>query len=1048
MNNPNNFHPQPHLQSEDERSSRPLLGLGNNVVMPPFPMPPNLASVGSIGMHPYPHLQAMPQFAYPLLVGSVARLHPFAGMANHNINMGSVQGSVQQPGYLDNSTIYSAGISRSIIEQQGAVNMMSTASMIPKKIQLSLSRAKEQRDQAMPPHQTLMQPHAQNLPHLHRQQSQSQHQQVNYQSLKSESTSLENNALQESTPTDEVIPLRDWIEKESGGDCQPDNVQKQRGMMLRRTTIAYGMIELIKGARTSSHSSTCDELQKACTLDNFLVRVSKSEQESKNDDNADHIVGKIKGMQMINPPSMLLFHSSSVSAGDEFSEVDGDAMGQFIEVEIFPRPLANQAINHLEKLVKEKTLIHSVGSLIHKLYTEGNPILLLYEFQKGSGASPVDDSGTAEPPMKRIKEDPQHMAGASHQSLFPHSQRETRKSVTADAVDQIASHLPLLELGFSSSTSSLVDELLNCKCTLDVASKDLHLILLDPDSFLVDRYFKDGKVSLRIRKDKLYGRDSERSLITSTFCRVKTSGKSGALLIGGYSGSGKTRLVENVLKHIDGVSCHVVSHKSDESSIPAITQALDQLCACIKKSCSEDEFKRINSRLVEAFGPDFSILEKVLPNTKLFNDTKRAEPVAPKHQGSEIQSNSVSYILRLFMRAVSCQERPVLLFMDDLQWCDETSLEIVHDILSDKKDSSCVYFLGCFRDNEIGSEHPIYHFMENMNMNNIPVQLLGLGGVNRNELNCMTSDALSILPRHCKDLSDIIHTKTKGDPFFALEMLSALVDRGLLQFNFAKRRWVWNQANIMYLDVTSNVLHLLKSKMMSMPKQTQTALKVCSCFGSGVDTLLVRCLSGSAEYSSLRDELDRAVKEGFMEKVGECYKFVHDRVKEAAYDLIEEKDRNGYHHRVGMTLLASLNVDDSLVSVMIDQINHGVGESIQQKDRVAIAELNYKAGVMAMAHSAFVKAFSYFETAKLLLPENHWASHYYFSIRLFLSMSNAAFACGYGNMADEALDAILREGKCLEDKLVSICILVLHISSLLLNTHTTLSTPGCILLHE
>ncbi len=1055
MNNPNNFH----LQSEDERSSRLLIGLVNG--MPTFPMPPNLVSLGSLGMQPHPY--AIPQFAYPPpLVSSVARLHPFAGMANHNVSMGGVQ----MPGYLNNSNIYSSGISRSIIEQQGAVNMMATASMIPKKIQ-SLSRAKEQRDQAMPPDQTLtqplsqakeqrsmptlIQPHAQNLPRLHRQQSQSQHQQVNNQSLKSESTSQESNARQESTSTDEVIPLRDWVEKESGGDCQPDNVQKQRGMMLRRTTIAYGMIELIKGARTSSHSSTCDELQIACTLDNFLVRVSKSEQESKNAGNADHIVGKIKGVQMINPPSILLFHTSSVSAGEELSEVDGDAMGQFIEVEIFPRPLGNQAINPLEKLVKEKELIHSVGSLIHKLYTEGNPILLLYEFQKGSGASPIDDSGTTEPPMKRIKEGPQHMTGANHQSLLSLSHRENRESVFADAVDQKAGHLPLLELGFSSSTSSLVDELLDCKCTLDVASKDLHLILLDPDSFLVDRYFKpvDGKVSLRIRKDKLYGRDSERSLITSTFCRVKTSGKSEALFIGGYSGSGKTRLVENVLKYIDGVSCHVVSHKSDESSIPAITQALDQLCTSIKKSCSEDEFQRINTRLVEAFGPDFSILEKVLPNTKLFNDTKRAEPVAPKHQGSEIQSNSVSYILRLFMRAVSSHERPVLLFMDDLQWCDETSLEIVHDILSDKKDSSCVYFLGCFRDNEIGSDHPIYQLMGNMNMNSIPVQLLGLGGVNRNELNCMTSDALCILPRHCKDLSDIIHTKTKGDPYFALEMLGALVDRGLLQFNFAKRRWVWNQSNIMYLDVTSNVLHLLKSKMMSMPKQTQTALKVCSCFGSGVGTLLVRCLSGSSEYSSLRDELDRAVKEGFMEKVEECYKFVHDRVKEAAYGLIEEKDRNGYHHRVGMALLASSNVDDSLVSVMIDQINHGVGESIQsEKDRVAIAELNYKAGVMAMAHSGFVKAFSYFETAKLLLPENHWATHYYFSIRLFLSMSNAAFACGYGSMADEALDAILREGKCLEDKLVSICILILHKSSFFLNTHSTPSALGRTLLHE
>eukprot|EP00986_Skeletonema_menzelii_P014775 scaffold10227_cov132-Skeletonema_menzelii.AAC.1 len=844
-----------------------------------------------------------PQFAYPLLVNNVVtanRPHPFGGMANYIFT-----GSFQLPGsgLFTNSAINSSGISRSIIEQQGAVNMMSTASMIPKKVTNSLRRAKEQGGQTMPQLQTLTQPHAQNLPDHYRQQSQSsQHQQLN-QPPNTASSSRYDNILEEST--DDVIPLRNWIEKESSGDCKPDNVQKQRGMMLRRTAIAYGVIELIKGARTSSHSSTCDELQKASRIDNFLVRLSKGEKESRNDDNDDqHFVGKIKGVQMINPPSNLLFLTPFVSADEMCSGKDDDGLEHFIEVEIFPRPLANQAINTLEQLVKEKALIHSVGSLIHELYTEGNPILLLYEFQKGSGANPTDDSDSAEPPSKRIKEHPQQMAGASFHSLFPLSLRGNTESASANATEQKASHLPLLELGFSSSLSTLVSELLGCKCTLDAASKDLRLLLLDPDSFLVDRYFKPAP---------------------------------------------------------DG---------------------------------------------------------KVLPNTKLFHDTKRAKPVASKHQGSEIQSNSVSYILRLFMRAVSSQERPVVLFIDDLHWCDATSLEIVYDIVSDKKGSSCVYFLGCFRDNEIGSEHPIFQLIQNMNRNNVPVQLLGLSGVNRNELNCMTSDALCILPRHCKDLSDIVHSKTKGDPYFALEMLSALVDRGLLQFNFPKRRWTWNQADIMYLDDTSNVLHLLKGKMMSMPTQMQTALKICSCFGSGIDTRLVRCLSDSVEYSGLREELDRAVTVGFVEKAGECYKFVHDRVKEAAYDLIDEKDKERYHHQVGMVLLTSSSVDDSLVSIMIDQINHGVGELIQsEKDRVAIAELNYKAGVTAMTHSGFVKAFSYFETAKSLLPVNHWTSQYYFSIRLFLSFSNAAFACGYGDLADEALDAILREATCLEDKL-------------------------------
>ena len=996
--------PPPNHQPENERSSRPS---GNNM-QHPFPMPPpNLANV--IGSF------VMQQQLYPLLfnnVGVATHPYPFVGTANYNMG---------RPSNYNMGSIYSSGISRGTIEQHGAVNMMSTATMIPRKIQHSLRRAKEQRDQTTPEHEKLRQPHPQNRMHDHRQQSQLQLQQLHQLPNTALPVSKHNNALQEST--DEVFPLRNWIEKESsGGDFQPDNVQKQRGMMLRRTTVAYGMIELIKGARTSSHSSTCYELKQACTIDNFLVRVSKGEEESKNDDSTDqNYVNTIKGMQMINPPSSILFSTPFVSSGEGISEGPSDGMGLYIEVEITPRPLANQAINPLESLVKEKSLINSVGSLIHDLYTQGNAILLLYDFQKGSVASPSDDKGFAEPPPKRIKDHPRHMAEASFHPFFPAWQRGNLEAAYAGAAEQKASHLPLLELGFSSSLSSLVVELLDCKCTLSVASKDMHLMLLDPCSFLVDQYFKsatNGKVSLRIRKNKLYGRDSESSLITSTFCRIKTSGTSEALLISGYSGSGKTRLVEGVLKYVDRVSCHVVSHKSDESSTSVITKALDQLCVSIKENCSEEECQSINSRLVEAFGSEFSLLEEVLPNTKLLYDTKRAKPIAPKHQGSEIQKNSASFILRLFLRAVSSKERPVVLFLDDLQWCDSTSLEIIHDILSDTKSSSCVYFLGCFRDNEVDSTHPIFKLMENMSMNNIPVQVLGLAGVNRNELNCMTSDALCILPRHCKDFSDVIHAKTKGDPYFAVEMLRTLVDQGLLQFSFPKRRWTWNLADIMYLDVTSNVLHLLKSKMVVMSKEMQTALKVCSCFGSGVDSRLVECLSESVEHSGLRDEVDRAVEEGFMDKFGEGYKFVHDRVREAAHGLIQEKDMNGYHYQLGMNLLSSSNMRDSLVPMMIDQINHGVGESIQSgEDRIAIAELNYKAGTLAMTSSGFVKAFSYFQTAKLLLPEDHWTSQYYFSIRLFLSLSNAAFICGHGNLADEALDAILREAKCLDDKL-------------------------------
>ena len=133
------------------------------------------------------------------------------------------------------------------------------------------------------------------------------------------------------------------------------------------------------------------------------------------------------------------------------------------------------------------------------------------------------------------------------------------------------------------------------------------------------------------------------------------------------------------------------------------------MCCYQGTEFGDEQCQRINARLVDAFA-DSSFLLELLPNAKLLYDAKRAKPSL--HQGSEIQSNSASFILRLFMRAVSNKDRPVVLFLDDLQWCDNASLEIVQDILSDTKSDSCVYFIGCFRDTECNSDHPIFKMME------------------------------------------------------------------------------------------------------------------------------------------------------------------------------------------------------------------------------------------------------------------------------------------------------------------------------------------------
>ena len=232
------------------------------------------------------------------------------------------------------------------------------------------------------------------------------------------------------------------------------------------------------------------------------------------------------------------------------------------------------------------------------------------------------------------------------------------------------------------------------------------------------------------------------------------------------------------------------------------------------------------------------------------------------------------------------------LFLDDIQWADSTALDVIHTILSDMM-GSCVFFVGAYRDNEVHIDHPIFDLMERLEISNVHTTKLALHGLNQDDLNTMISDALCLYPRICKSLSDIVYQKTKGSPFFVLEFMQSLKSRGLLQYNTHQKRWVWNEDIIRAEDITDNVLHLLASKMVGLSDDLQLLLKVMACVGSSVNKSVISCLSESKEYVGIQNELETALRDGYIEMDGEDHcKFAHDKIREAAYNLIpgDEKE--------------------------------------------------------------------------------------------------------------------------------------------------------------
>jgi len=229
--------------------------------------------------------------------------------------------------------------------------------------------------------------------------------------------------------------------------------------------------------------------------------------------------------------------------------------------------------------------------------------------------------------------------------------------------------------------------------------------------------------------------------------------------------------------------------------------------------------------------------------------------------------------------------------LDDIQWADSCALDLIHTILSDTM-GSCMFFVGTYRDNEVQVEHDIFDLMEKLEISNVPMTKVSLTGLDQENLNTRISDALCLYPRLCKSLSAIVFQKTKGNPFFVLEFMQSLQSRGLLQYNFNQKRWVWNEDVIRAEQITDNVLHLLSSKMNGLSDDVRMLLKVMACFGTSTHDSVIDYLCESAEYCGVRDGLEGAVRDGFVEKDGEGHlKFVHDKVREAAYDLISDDDK-------------------------------------------------------------------------------------------------------------------------------------------------------------
>jgi predicted ATPase len=259
-------------------------------------------------------------------------------------------------------------------------------------------------------------------------------------------------------------------------------------------------------------------------------------------------------------------------------------------------------------------------------------------------------------------------------------------------------------------------------------------------------------------------------------------------------------------------------------------------------------------------------------------------------------------VFRRFIGVFARAEHPLALFLDDLQWLDAATLELLEDLLT-QPDVGRLLLIGAYRDNEVDADHPLQHKLTALGAAGARVQEIKLAPLAREHLTQLIADALCCEPERAVPLAELVHQKTAGNPFFAIQFLSALGDEGLLSFDHDRASWTWDLDRIHAKGYTDNVVELMTQKLSRLPLATRKRVEQLACLGNVAEIRTVCIVSGASE-EQIRSDLTEAVRHELIVAAPGLFRFVHDRVQEAAYSLVPENSRAEVHLRIGRLLAA------------------------------------------------------------------------------------------------------------------------------------------------
>ncbi|MEH1886368.1 ATP-binding sensor histidine kinase [Nostoc sp.] len=574
--------------------------------------------------------------------------------------------------------------------------------------------------------------------------------------------------------------------------------------------------------------------------------------------------------------------------------------------------------------------------------------------------------------------------------------------------------------------------------------------------------------------DQLYGRETEVETLLQAFERVANppesplnkEGHKGVemMLVAGFSGIGKTAVVNEVHKPIVRQRGYFIKGKFDQfqRNIPlsAFVQAFRDLIGQLLTE-SDAQIQQWKNQILEAVGENGQVIIEVIPELETIIGQ---QPAAIELSGTAAQ-NRFNLLFQKFTQVFTKPEHPLVMFLDDLQWADSASLKLMQILMAD---TGHLLLIGAYRDNEtalaspvgdaarsllpqrgtsretrptqclVNPAHPFMLTLSEIQKTQATINKITLAPLSQDQVNQLVADTLKCPESLAWTLSVLIYQKTEGNPFFVTQFLKALHQENLIQFDLEFGCWQFDIAQVTIQAVTDDIVAFMALQLGKLPPSTQQVLQLAACIGNQFDLATLAIISEQSQIETAA-ALWKALQSGLILPIGDVYKFyvgqdnlvvtqenqetvtykfLHDRVQQAAYSLIPDEQKTATHLQIGQLLrqnLSEIELEEKLFDIVL-HLNLGQELITQVSEREVLAQLNFKAGVKARNSTAYAAARVYFQTGMKLLQPDCWQHQYELTLNLYITTAEASYLNGDFEEMEQLAALVLQKAQTILDK--------------------------------